>query len=83
MTTILSNSVVEPSSELADELTEPILEAIRSQETDEAARAIIAMIRTLAHEEDPELREAFATDLAMRIFARTEACRNAAMAFAA
>lgn len=78
-----NNTVLEPTTELADELTEPILDAIRSQETDEAARAIIAVIRTLAHEQDPELREAFATDLATRIFAKTEACRNAAMDFAA
>jgi hypothetical protein len=74
---------VELSSELADEMIQPILDCIEIEENDEVAKALIGLFCVIAHEESPDVRDSFVSDLALRIYAKTMACRDAAMAFAA
>jgi hypothetical protein len=79
-----NHATVELSSELADQLVSPLIESIEiDDDDDQTARAIITMIRVVADEPDPYLRASFVDDIAAKIFARTNSCRHAAMAFAA
>jgi 1,2-phenylacetyl-CoA epoxidase catalytic subunit len=73
----------ELTTEMASELTSPLVEFLSHSADDEAARAVILLVRRIAREDRPEIRQLFANDVAERIFAATYACRDAAMAFAA
>ena len=75
-------NAVEPSTELANALIKPILNAVEVEQDDEAAKALIALIRVMAKEKSPDVRELFAFDLITAIYAKTAACRAAATTFA-
>lgn len=81
-TTLNTHTAEEPSTDLANELVEPILEYIEIKQDDEAAKALITLIRVMANEESKDVRELFAYDLITAIYTKTAACRKAAMAFA-